>query len=224
MRVEEKLELIRNFIGQDPIQFIRKHYRSEYADIMQGKMTEKTAEILETCKHNADKRSPLAYAQELILAWVVEDYIFDILMQNKYICTYKIGVDNKRELVKNSKITSNADLVIEIAESENNVERFYIEVVSDFHNYWNKHEVGHLRDNKLINLVKKSEEENIFLLAVDIQNKKIGFIEVKENMDMQYIEHHFAFGGKSAYQIDMYKSKFFNIEDIEIEIDNLLIA
>lgn len=224
MKLEEKIKSLNKFLGQDTIQFVKQHYRREYADIMSGKMTDSTKAILETCKHNADFRSPIVYAQEVISGWTVENFIENVLDKNDYVSIKLIGVDKNREFVKGKKVSSNPDFLIEIVNADYSIESFYIEVVTDYYNYWKKNEVGHLRDNKLIKLIELSKFENVFILAVDIVNEKIAFIQVTEDMDKEYIQSHKAYGGKSAYQIPILRSKFFNISDIEVQVSNFLIA
>jgi hypothetical protein len=155
---------------------------------------------LSSLTHFKDKRTYYEYATDLILGWVLEDFIVDKI---KTICKVKINSkDSNREFL-NYGISTTSDLLL-----ENNVN---LEIMQNYSEFWKKYQVLHLRDNKYNNLKK----EKSFLLGIDFHQNKIIFIDISTS-NSTYINEHIAYGNKPAYEINI--NNFYDIK----ELNNLI--
>jgi len=214
LKIEEKLKIIENFIGQDPLTYIEKNYNENIIKIMIGEMTDEITEVLNSCKYNADYRNPQKYAQELIIAWVLEDFISNTLNNLKGLKSHLNGSDKKRELLSKKNVTTELDLII-----TRNIrkQKFEVEIIADFAGFWVKNKKGHLRDNKFLKLQKRAKEKKVCILLLDVKNRKFCFIPITKDTEAIYIKNHMQFGFKPAFEINIDCSKF---KDIDLLMDN----
>ncbi len=181
--------------------------------VLQGKERELKEEFSEiydnilSCTHNRDNRTPMQYARDLVASWLFEDYIvskFNELGYNLYLS----GKDKERKILKNTKVGSDCDLIFEY-----NNRLYNIEVINDYSNYWKKNKKIDLRDFKFNKLLLT----NSILLAISILDKTFTLIPIALNLNAKFIEFHFPYGGKPAYQIDIN-----DIEFKEFKITNII--
>jgi hypothetical protein len=154
---------------------------------------------LQTCKHQRDQRTIEEYAKDLVSSWIYEDTILRYLKKNFNI--QLSGADKKREILPNTKVSTDSDFCIE---KDNKI--FNIELVNSYTNYWKEYQRIDLRDNKFEQLKNKQA----LLICIDIYNKKFYLIDLKkENKNIKYISYHKPYG-KPAYQIYLNSNIPFN--------------
>jgi len=167
----------------------------------------KTWNALLSCKHNSDKRTFEKYALDLVSSWVYEDTVYKFLSKTGYDISLS-GSDQNRNILPNSKVTSNSDFSIK----RNNILR-HVELINSYTDYWNRTNKIDLRDNKYIKL-KNSEA---IILCIDVFFKKFYIIDLgSNNYNIKFIPYHEPYG-KSVYQIDIREEK-----SIEFTINNLV--
>lgn len=144
-----------------------------------------------SCKHHADKRTPLEYAQDLVASWLVEDSFLRMLNSQGLSAQFH-GADRSRKILSNVKTTTSSDFLVSF-----NGNKRKLELMNDYTGYWKKHHILHLRDNKFL----KMQKENSLFLAVSMTDKTYALFDFKEDINFQYINSHFPYGGKPAYAI-----------------------
>lgn len=205
-----KKQKLESFIGQDLVKFAKEHNYSKEC-IMLLKNEDVESEQDANYKFLADKRTIANYKTDVIYGWLIENYLKDKFNSIDDVYASLSGTDKKRKFLDPNKITRELDLIVEIEDND----LYNIEIVMDFGEFWKNKGVCHFRSKKLLNLIEKSKTENVFVLAVDVVNKEMGFININSKMEYKYIKSHSCFGGKPAYEIKMDTSKFFNIDDIK---------
>lgn len=146
---------------------------------------------LNTCRHNRDKRSIEEYAQDLVSSWVYEDTLRNQLVKNFDIILS--GSDKSRNILPNSKVSTNADYIINWGGS-----KFYLELVNSYGDYWKRTKKLDLRDNKFEQLKSKQA----LLVCIDIYYKDFFIIDLSIHFDLfKYIKKHKPWGNKPAYQL-----------------------
>lgn len=126
---------------------------------------------LKVSSHQKDKRTPDAYAIDLVLGWLIEDAIL-VYMILKEIPAKLQGADYKREFLEQNELDTTPDIIIGDRQ---------LEIVCDWGDYWMENGKADLRDNKFHRLVK----ENAYLFGlspksgmgflIDISDKSHGF-------------------------------------------------
>lgn len=213
-KVTNKLDLVSQFIGADIYEYARLKYEPEYSNILIDKLSPELKDILDSCKHHKDHRSSLEYGKDLLLGWIVEDYVFDLLrLNNPGISILKSGEDSHRKFLRGSSIKSTSDFIVA---TDN--KKFFIELISDFKNFWKTNRACHLRDKKLSYLKRASLKIDTYILALDIVEKTFQFIKVNKSMKSKYIPSHFPFGGKPAHEIYIDPDRFHDIKYLSIEM------
>lgn len=145
---------------------------------------------LQSCKHQRDQRTIEEYAKDLVSSWVYEDTILKYL--EKYFDIQLFGADRKRNILPNTKVSTDSDFCIK----KDNI-LFNIELVNSYTNYWKEYQRIDLRDNKFEQLKNKKT----LLICIDIYNKEFYLIDLRnENENIKYISYHKPYG-KPAYQI-----------------------
>ena len=149
--------------------------------------------LLKGTDHHRDFRDNRGYAFNIILNWLVEDLIYEVLLNDFNI--EKVGSDNKRELLQGARVTSEPDLLI------NESPKIWIEVIANypingFSSFWEKEFYFDLRDNKFKSLSKKSAEDKVIILGVVVKKnpfllkrylrtKNSGLSKVKQILDIR---------------------------------------
>lgn len=162
-----------------------------------------------SCSHNKDNRTHEEYAQDLVASWVYEDTLLLYLKKSGFEINLH-GSDKEREILRNSKVSSNADYVVTYKNIHIN-----IELVNSYTPYWERTQRIDLRDNKY----QKMKDNKALLLCIDINSKKLYILDfMEELLNSTYIPYHRPYG-KPAYQIDISHT-----EAYELTMKNLLEA
>jgi len=163
---------------------------------------------IQSCKHTKDKRSDIRYAFDLVSAWLVEDYIIEILSKDGGgLRTIHNGMDADRKILKCSKISSTSDYLICLNDKQK-----YLELVNDYTAHWDKYHSLDFRDNKYNRLVS----EDAIVLAISIPMCNFSVFNIRQIHDVKRIEHHEPYGGKPACQMSTNKIVFqnFNLKNL----------
>lgn len=153
---------------------------------------------------NQDSRSPKEFSKDLILGWLIEDSLLELLNTGQY-TAHLNGGDSERVIETSlSEVSTDADLKI-----NNNS----VEVLTDYNGWWKDKETLHIRSWKVDNL-----SDDDYLIGIDFDSQQL-FLEQFENVTVvQYIESHRPYGGQSVYELDM---SGINFKDIS-KTDELL--
>lgn len=165
----------------------------------------KTYENILSCIHNRDNRTPMQYARDLVASWLFEDFLVSKFNELGYSLLLK-GTDSTRKILSNLNVGAESDVLFTYSGKEVN-----IEIINDYTGFWFKNKKLHLRDSKFIKLIK----EKSILLAISIKDKSFIVMPITENTEYKYINSHFPYGGKPAYEIKI-SNKFldFNVKEI----------
>lgn len=146
---------------------------------------------MQSCKHHADRRSPIEYAQDLVASWIFEDYFVEHFTSDKYTISLS-GADKKRKILASSKTSAASDYLI-----SSDKETVKMELMNDYTGFWIKTHKLHLRDDKY----NKLKDTQSLLLAVATTTKQFVLFDFRKAIPSRYIASHFPYGGKPAYEL-----------------------
>ena len=219
-KYQSKVKLAREFIFKNMNMDLKKFLAlknwdediSLCMDIFDDSVTLKDEEYIESvlgyAYHRRDKRSSLEYACDLMVGWIIEDCVVDILNDLGYDTSLN-GADRNRKLLLDP--TADSDLRILI-----NGEEVLIESVNDFTGYWKKTKHVPLRDKKYIHL----KEEKSLLFGIDYVNNLFFILNVPER-EANYIPYHRPFS-KPAYAILITDDDFYDLNQTEFVFSKIL--
>jgi len=131
---------------------------------------------------------------------ILEVYVIDYF-KNKHGREYELnGCDKEDVLDTKNRITTEPDLVTK--------EGSLIEVVSDKFGFWKRNNGFDLRDNKYNELKKLSEGTDVYILAIDILERRYQFIKVDKDLQVERVEKIKEFGYKDGYHITIDENKY----------------
>lgn len=164
--------------------------------------------LLETAYHRRDNRSSLEYACDLMIGWVLEDCIVELLNMEGYE-TILNSADRDRKILTKPKADSDLKIMVD-------GEEILIELVNDFKGYWKRNNKVDLRDNKYANL----KDENSLLLGIDYKYSEFFILDVSK-AEARYIPFHYPFR-KPAYSLKLDKNDFYSLDDASNALSNVL--
>lgn len=144
-----------------------------------------------SCGHNADRRTPLDYARDLVASWLIEDS-FLILFRQCGLSAALSGTDRGRKILSKARVSSSSDFSLSWQRQTRK-----LELMNDYTGFWSRKHVLHLRDNKY---QKLCEEKSLFL-AVSIATREFALYDFRSAPKARYISSHPAYGGKPAYEL-----------------------
>ena len=175
------------------------HYDEDNLLILQGKeqeLKERYPNIYKnilSCRHNADKRTPMEYAQDLVASWLVEDSFFKVLNHGALRVDLG-GTDSQRKVLSKSKVKTNSDFFVHYHDKS-----LKIELMNDYTGFWDKYHKLHLRDDKFVRM----KNGGCLLLAVSTVNKNHALFDFNKGFNAKYIPSHRQYGGKPAYELEI---------------------
>lgn len=152
-----------------------------------------------SCQHHRDNRTPLAYAQDLVASWLVEDSFLEVLNSNGLYAELD-GADQNRKILATAKTSASSDFIV----SYNGNSR-KLELMNDYTGYWARTGLLDLRDSKYQRL---SAEQSLFL-AVSTTTKDFALFDFSEEIRAHYIPSHRPYGGKPAYELSITNDMMF---------------
>lgn len=215
-----KVQLARDFIFKNMNMDLKKFLTlknwdediSLCMDIFDDNVTSDDEEYIKSvlgyATHRRDKRSSLEYACDLMVGWIIEDCVVDILNEIGYKTSLN-GADKNRKLLLDP--TTDSDLKISI-----DGEEVLIESINDFTGYWKKTKHVPLRDNKYLHL----KQENSLLFGIDYVNNLFFILDVPKR-EANYIPYHRPFS-KPAYAILISDEDFYDLNKVEFVFSKIL--
>lgn len=188
---------------------------------LEGSWTEEDAvrleEMTKGTRHHRDQRDVRTYAADLILGWVVQDIVTELLVKSGYEC-HAAGANSGRQLLTGRQITEEPDLVLTTPKGET----WWLDVVTDYPtkqgalSYWMTTRRCELRDNKFKRLIEKRKEgARVGLIGVSIGAKSHFGLELTGELEKElknpssrnrriwWIETHWPYGGKPAVALNL---------------------
>ena len=195
-KVKTVEEFVERNLGKSAKDFIREKYPAKatlFSNLLNDELTIEEHNYLfkklGSLTHLKNKRTVEEYACDLVLGWVVEDVVLEILNRSGLRC-YLSSADRKREFLTKPRATP--DIRVEVKSGP----RARLELVKDFTGFWGKYQKIHLRDQKYKNLKK----ENGILVGIDFVHK-IFFVLPLRKTDAKFIESHYLYGGKPVFEV-----------------------
>lgn len=186
-------------------------YSEDNILILSGNETElaqkypETYQNLLSCRHHADRRSPIDYGKDLVASWLFEDYLFDILKNHSDSFTVSLsGADKERKILARARTSSTSDY--EIIYKDGTTRK--MELMNDYSGYWAKNNCLDLRDSKY----NKLKNEKALLLAIAVGEQKFSVIDFSHEIDSKFIANHRPYGFKPAYQIPIDSGSMIELE------------
>ena len=166
--------------------------------------TQELNNLLKNTSHHSDVRNNKEYAFNIIINWLIEDLIYEILSVDYKVT--KIGSDNNRKLLSGRNINSEPDLLISL---KNNI---MIEIIAnypikDYSSFWEKEFYFDLRDNKMNSLLDRCKTNRVLIIGVVVEKKKIFIMEINFDTSFQQIKSESNFGHKKTSRIHFHDRK-----------------
>ena len=203
MNTDKKKEILENVICTSVVDYALEHYLKDVVYILKGeeenlkKRYPDTYENILSCRYHRDRRTPLEYALDLVLGWIMEDFLVESLIDNG-MDVKLTGTDIKRQILPASEVTAKPDIIIGV-----NGKTYIFDVLQDYTGFWTKTGKCHLRDDKFQSIVSKNNSDTKSgVIGIDLLNKKC-FIKLlnSNTQDVKYIYRHRPYGYKPAYEI-----------------------
>lgn len=211
-------------VGTDLKRVIQHYHDSDfYLRLLEleGAWTEKDElrlqEMTKGTRHHRDHRDVRTYVADLLLGWVVQDVVTELLLKAGYKCCPS-GANSSRQLLTGRQVTEEPDLVL----TTPNGETWWLDVVTDYPtkrgalSYWMETKRCELRDNKFKRLMEKRVEgARVGLIGISVGAKNYFGLELtnelkeelekppKRNRRIYRIETHWPFGGKPAIALNL---------------------
>lgn len=189
----KKYLILKTFMNQEPYDFCLNHINQRVADVLKGVLDQSAIDFFKGVNHRKDNRTNIQFAQDLVMSRVLEVYVINYF-KDKYDREYRLnGCDKEDVLDTKGRITTDPDLITKKGS--------LIEVVSDKFGFWKKNNGFDLRDNKFLELKTLSEKTDVYILAIDITEKRYQFIKIDADLKIERVEKIKEFGNKDGYHI-----------------------
>lgn len=188
---------------------------------LEGSWTETDAarleELTKGTRHHRDQRDIRTYVADLILGWVVEDVVTELLLKAGYDCRLA-GANSERKLLTGRQITEEPDLELTTPKGET----WWFDIVVDYPtkqgalSYWLTKWRCELRDNKFKRLMERRiEGKRVGLIGVSVGTKNYFGLELTGELEAELanppirnrriwrIETHWPYGGKPAIALNL---------------------
>lgn len=166
---------------------------------------------LVSCRHHADRRTPLEYGQDLVASWLFEDSFLESLRRSNSFEIELDGADKNRKILSNTKTSAASDYIIKTSSGE----RIKVELMCDYTGFWSRTNKLHLRDAKYIQL-KKSKS---LFIAVSPTTNEFSLFDFSNDIQAKYIESHRPYGGKPAYELSISSNEMYELKtDVIIDV------
>lgn len=174
-------------------------------------------EMTKGTRHHRDQRDVRNYVADLLLGWVVQDVVTELLLKAGYDC-HSAGANSNRQLLTGRQVTEEPDLVLMTPRGET----WWLDIVTDYptkrgaSSYWMETRRCELRDNKFRRLMEKRKEgAKVGLIGISVGAKSYFGLELmreleeelanppKRNRRIYRIETHWPYGGKPAVALNL---------------------
>jgi len=183
---------------------LKKDLKEEHITYMNNK--------LEKLQHFRDHRKPYEYGIDLVLGWIIEDGVLELLKQSE-IHSILTGNDRYREFLHPRKISTQPDIEIET----NKKNKKLLEIMFSWKDTWSKKGHIDLRDSKL----KKLKEHKALFLGIEPISSLVFLIDFeKEQSDWEQTRIS-GYGGKIGYTNNNIKKHLKSLKDILKIVKNI---
>lgn len=160
-------------------------------------------EDIQSCAHNADARSPLDYARDLVASWVVEDWFLRLLGETG--CkAFAVGSDRCRNILPGCVISSTSDFQVRYQGQE-----LRVELLCDYTGFWRRHGKIDLRDAKYQHL----RRERALVFGADALWQRAILLDMGEEIPgIVQVGSYKPYGGKPAVRVPCRDEEFFPLE------------
>ena len=191
---DEKVNKIEKFFNKDIISIAEECKFPEYSILVlkgdEEQLKAKFPDIYRniiSCAYAADKRTPMQYAKDLVMAWLFEAYVMENL-KNQGLHVYRNGGDKDLTILSQKRVNTDSDL---LAEGRR------VELISNYTSYWKRNGCFELRDSKLSHL----QREKALVIGVSTNYDNYLLIDFSKPIKSEYIDSYEPFGGKPAQRI-----------------------
>jgi len=212
-RTEQKVDFVEHLVELNTDMAVRSFIEREgwnentdlAVNLLKDELTNEHIDYLEEklgdLEHLKDQRSDPEYALELVMGWLIEDVILDILSDEHDVS--RGSADSEREFLASPDATADLEVNVE-------GEEVPIEITQDYTGFWQrKGESSNLRDNKFKNLI----DEGALILGLDIENEELFLIKAEE-ADKEGKQYNPRIN-KQASIINLDNVEFHDVEDLE---------
>tara|TARA_Y100000004_G_scaffold195276_1_gene261871 strand:- start:104 stop:1258 length:1155 start_codon:yes stop_codon:yes gene_type:complete len=159
------------------------------------------SEKLQGNEHHKDFRNDLQFARNLIIGWLLEDFVY-IYLKKQGVDIQRTGNDSGRKLLKGHLASGEPDLLAKL-----NGYKLWIEVIANFptknyDSFWEEKGYFDLRDYKLKNLKLKSKTDRTIVLGLNVAQQKYFTMQVTEALEGRPFSPEEKFGNKNTIKID----------------------
>jgi len=169
---------------------------------------------LKKLQHFRDRREPFEYGIDLILGWIIEDCILEILKKFKIEAELS-GNDRYREFLHPKKISTQPDIKIKTKEK---IEK-PLEIMCSLQGTWNKKGHVDLRASKYNKLI---DHKSLFLGIEPASSFGFFFDFDKDNDQNDWVKTHIpGYGGKEGFTNNNIKKHLITFKDILSIFENL---
>lgn len=160
-------------------------------------------EDIQSCAHNADARSPMDYARDLVASWVVEDWFLRLLREADCEAS-AVGSDRCRNILPGCVVSSASDFQVRYQGQE-----LRVELLCDYTGFWRKHGKIDLRDAKYQHLRK----EKALVFGADALWQRAILLDMGEEIPgIVQAGSYKPYGGKPAVRVPCREEEFFPLE------------
>ena len=160
-------------------------------------------EDIQSCAHNADARSPMDYARDLVASWVVEDWFLRLLGETGCKAS-AVGSDRCRNILPGGVISSTSDFQVRYQGQE-----LRVELLCDYTGFWRRHGKIDLRDAKYQHL----RRERALVFGADALWQRAILLDMGEEIPgIVQVGSYKPYGGKPAVRVPCRDEEFFPLE------------
>jgi len=159
------------------------------------------SEKLQGNEHHKDFRNDLEFARNLIIGWLLEDFVY-FHLKKQGLDIQRTGNDSGRKLLKGHLASGEPDLLV-----KQNGYKLWVEVIANFptknyDSFWEEEGYFDLRDYKLKNLKMKSKTDRTIVLGINVKQQKYFTMQITEALEGRPFSAEEKFGNKNTIKID----------------------
>lgn len=160
-------------------------------------------EDIQTCGHNADFRTSMEYARDLVASWVVEDWFLRLLKAAGCEAT-AVGADRARNILPGCVVSSASDFQIQYCGQD-----LRMEFLCDYTGFWRRSGKIDLRDAKYQHL----RQERALVFGADTLSRQGVLLDMRNDiLGIVQVDSYKPYGGKPAVRIPCKEEDFFPLK------------
>lgn len=205
MKKTKKIIDIETILGKKIKEYIKDKYTENIYLAYTGFLNRDDYDKLNTANHGRDSRTIYEFAKDLIISWVEEDIIIDVLKDKYPDIKFQLnGADKQRQFLDKASTSTKPDLRA-FYMKDKTLKEINIEIITDHTRFIEKNNCFDLRDNKFKKLL--TQELDTYICAFDFMNKRIAFIKIDDNIE--YEEKYNFYYKKNATRVKINYKEYF---------------